>query len=232
MAFLQVYFNGELKFTVPLQSTVTNIGRSTDNHVVINNRGVSGHHATIVRDKDAFYIGDNRSTNGVFLNGRRIAQAQLSYGDEITIFKHKLKFVAADVTAESSTIALNQNDIIEDGTVFVNKSQLKEIVQHQRHQEPYLMQTGGKHHGQRWLLSKQNFDIGKGKACDLHIGGWFAPQLSAVITHQSDGYYLIPEKRGKVRLNNQPISGRVKLQNYDNLQIRGIDLTFYQPSHT
>jgi pSer/pThr/pTyr-binding forkhead associated (FHA) protein len=194
---------------------------------------VSGHHAIIVRDEKLFYIVDNKSTNGVFLNGRRIAQAQLLYGDEITIFKHKLKFVAVDLSAETSGKAtINQNAIVEDQTVAINKAQLKTLLQQQRDQEPYLVQTGGSNHGQRWLLSKQTFDIGKNRACDLYIGGWFAPQLGAVITRQSDGYYLMPEKRGKVYLNHQPISGRVKLQNYDNLQIRGIDLTFYQPHNS
>jgi pSer/pThr/pTyr-binding forkhead associated (FHA) protein len=230
MAFLQVYFNSELKFTAPLQPTETNIGRATNNHVVINNRGVSGHHAIIVRNEDIFYIADNNSTNGVFLNGRRISQAQLCYGDEITIFKYKLKFVAVDLSAEHSTVMLKQNAIIEDQTVFVNKAQLKTIVQQQGNKVPYLVQTGGTNHGQRWLLSEYSFDIGKSRSCHLCTGGWFAPQLSAIIIRQSDGYYLIPKKRGKVQLNNKPISERVKLQNYDNLQVRGLDLTFYQPT--
>jgi predicted component of type VI protein secretion system len=231
MAFLQVFFNGELKFTTPLQLTVTKIGRSSDNHLVINNRGVSGHHAVVLIKENLFYISDNKSTNGVFLNGCRISQARLFYGDEITIFKHKLKFVAVDLSTDTSDAnAHSQNAIVEDQTVVINNAQLQTLLNQQRTQVPYLMQTGGKNHGQRWLIAEQNFDIGKNRACNLYIGGWFSPQLSAVISRQSDGYYLTPEKRGKVQLNNKPISGRVKLQNYDNLQVRGIDLTFYQPS--
>lgn len=232
MAFLQVYFNGELKFTTRLQLTVTRIGRATDNDLVIDNRGVSGHHAIIEQEGDTFYISDNNSTNGLFLNGRRISRSQLLYGDEITVFKHTLKFIAVDVSTETtSTTMFNQNTIMEDQTVMVGNAQLKAILQQQRIQLPYLVQTGGKNHGQRWVLSKQNFEIGKRKACDLYTGGWFAPQLSAVITRQSDGYYyLIPEKRGKVHLNNKPISSFIQLQNHDNLRVRGIDLTFYQPA--
>lgn len=231
MAFLQVYFNGELKFTVPLQPTVTRIGRATDNHVVINNRGVSGHHAIIVQQGDDFFIADNNSTNGVLLNGRRISQSQLLYGDEITVFKHQLKFIAVDVSAEPvSATTHDQNAIIEDQTVMVKNTQLRSMLQQQKTQIPYLVQTGGKNHGQKWALAKQNFEMGKSGACDLHIGGLFAPKLSAVITRQSDGcYYLIPEKHGKVYLNHKLMSDSVKLQNYDNLQVRGIDLTFYLP---
>lgn len=228
MAFLQVYFNGELKFTAPLQLTVTNIGRATDNHIVISNRGVSGYHAIIVREGDAFFIADNNSTNGVFLNSRRIARGQLFYGDEIVIFKHKLKFIAVDLSA--SPIVSDSNAIVEDQTVMLNNLQLRAMLQQQQDKMPYLVQTGGSNHGQRWALSMQNFNIGKNSDCNLPTGGWFAPKLSAVITRQSDGYYLIPEKRGNVRLNNKLISERVKLQNHDNLQIRGIDLTYYQPT--
>ena len=51
-----------------------------------------------------------------------------------------------------------------------------------------------------------------------------------VISRQSDGgYYLIPEKHGKVYLNHKPMSDSIKLQKHDNLQVRGIDLTFYLP---
>jgi predicted component of type VI protein secretion system len=192
---------------------------------------VSGHHAIIVQEGDDFFIADNNSTNGVLLNGRRISQSQLLYGDEITIFKHQLKFIAVDVSAEPvSATTHDKNAIIEDQTVMVRNTQLRSMLQQQKTQIPYLVQTGGKNHGQQWVLSKQNFEIGKSSGCDLHIGGWFAPPLSAVITRQSDGcYYLIPEKRGKVYLNHKLISESVKLQNHDNLQVRGIDLTFYLP---
>lgn len=180
MAFLQVYFNGELEFTAPLQPTVTGIGRATDNHVVINNRGVSGHHAIIVQEGDDFFIADNNSTNGILLNGRRISQSQLLYSDEITVFKPQLKFIAVDVSAEpvSATI-LDQNAIIEDQTVMVKNTQLRSMLQQQKTQVIYLVQTGGKNHGQKWALAKQNFEMGKSGACDLHIGGLFAPKLSA-----------------------------------------------------
>lgn len=229
MAFLQVYFNGELKFTAPLQQTETRIGRAADNNIVIDNRGVSGHHAIIVRNADEFYIGDNNSTNGVFVNGRRISESRLFYGDEITIFKHKLKFVAVNLSAaESSADKLKQNAIVEDKTVFVHADHLKTIVQQQRTPESYLQQTGGKNHGQRWLLSEQNFEIGSRKDCNLYISGWFAPRLSAIIIRQSDGYYLIPKKRGKVHLNNQAINEQNKLENHDRLKIRGLSLTFNQ----
>lgn len=236
MAFLQVYFNSELKFTAPLQLAATSIGRAADNDVVINNSGVSGHHAMIVREGDVFYIADNNSTNGVFVNGRRITREQLHYGDEITVFKHKLKFVAVDITHDSSTTISQTTstaataNIPQDKTVIVDDEQLKAILQQQRSNPPYLVPVSGEQQGVKVMLSKQNFDIGKSKTCDLHVGGWFAPALSAVISRQSDGYYLLPEKRGKVTVNGSPVKERVKLHDRDELQVRGLGMSFHQPA--
>jgi predicted component of type VI protein secretion system len=234
MAFLQVYFKDELKFTAPLQlATETRIGRASDNHIIISNRGVSGHHATIKRNGDVFYISDNNSTNGLFLNGCRVTDGRLFFGDEITIFKHKLKFIAVDLSADNNTTTTHDdNAIIEDQTVIINSVQLKSIVQEQQKiQVPYLLQTGGKDHGRRWELLEQHFQIGTNRSCQLQTGGLFAPTLSAVITLRDNVYYLNPEKRGNVYVNNKPIDQQVKLKHFDNLQVRGIDLTFCQPTN-
>lgn len=227
MAFLQVYFNGELKFTAPLQKTETRIGRAADNDVVIDNRGVSGHHAVIVRDQDSFYIVDNKSTNGVFVNGLSVSQAPLAYGDEITIFKHKLRFVAVDLTMGKGITT--HNAIVEDETVFVKSEQLLSIVlqQQKEKQKSYLLQTNGDNKGKRWLLLEQHFEIGKGKGCHLQVDGWLVPQLSAVISRQSEGHYLIP-KGGRVYCNEQLLKEPVKLKNHDRLKIGGLSLVFQQ----
>ena len=231
MAFLQVYFNGQLKFTVALNQVETRIGRAADNDIVIDNKGVSGHHAIIVRDTDSFYIIDNKSTNGVFVNGLSISQAPLSYGDEITIFKHKLKFVAVDLAAKDEQL-VHHNSADDDVTVFVKSSDVISIMSQQQKtkQESYLLQTSGDNKGKRWFLTVQNFEIGKSKTCHLCAGGWFAPQLSAVVSRQSDGYYLLPKKGSKVYLNQLLIKDLTKLKNGDNLQIQNLYLTFYQSS--
>lgn len=230
MSFLQIYFNGELKFVAPLQSAITKIGRAADNDVVIDNAGVSGHHAAITRDGDSFYVEDFNSTNGVFLNGRRVAREQLSYGDEITIYKHKLKFTAVNLSTEAiGATATNPTAFSQNQTMEVDVSQLQAILQHQQSLVTYLQQTNGKDRGHKWVFKKQIIDIGKGKDCDIQIGGWFTPKLIARICRQSDGYYLYPEKKWvKIRLNGIPIDGPVKLQNIDKLQIRNVALTFYQ----
>ncbi len=47
---------------------------------------VSGLHAVITREKNNFYIWDNNSTNGTFLNGQKLSEkTQIVGGDIITI---------------------------------------------------------------------------------------------------------------------------------------------------
>lgn len=229
MAFLQVYFNGDLKFVCPLEQTVTKIGRYADNDIVIDNAGVSGHHAVVIRDGDDFFIHDMASTNGIFLNGRKITGEQIHFGDEITLHKHKLKFTAVNLsgelaTGQSETPVINQNRTME-----VDVSQLQALLQQQQACIPYLQQLGGDRRGTKWMLSKAHFDIGKGDDCDLQLGGWMTPKLIARISRQSDGYYLYPESRWRrVRLNGEPVNHRIRLQNRDRLSIVGVQLTFCQ----
>lgn len=68
------------------------IGRSPDNDIVIDNAAVSGKHARIIPEGDAYFVKDLNSTNGTFVNNKMIASRMLHGGDIITIGKHELVF--------------------------------------------------------------------------------------------------------------------------------------------
>jgi len=66
-----------------LTGEVTNLGRDITNDITINDREVSRHHLRLVRGTDgSFTIEDLGSTNGTFVNGKRVSGAMpLKNGD-------------------------------------------------------------------------------------------------------------------------------------------------------
>ncbi|HTQ68542.1 MAG TPA: DUF3662 and FHA domain-containing protein [Solirubrobacteraceae bacterium] len=69
------------------------IGRSRDCAIVLEDAGVSRHHAELRPDGDAWVLEDLGSTNGVLLNGRRIRGAQpLQDGDRIELGSTEVVF--------------------------------------------------------------------------------------------------------------------------------------------
>lgn len=62
----------------------TSIGTAPDNHVVLAATTVSRHHALLARNERAYRLVDLGSTNGTYVNGRRIdGSTQVRPGDEI-----------------------------------------------------------------------------------------------------------------------------------------------------
>jgi EAL domain-containing protein (putative c-di-GMP-specific phosphodiesterase class I) len=68
------------------------IGRESTADYVIHSQRVSKNHAQIIRSGDGFAIVDRDSTNGTFVNGHRIKEAQLQANDIIHISHKELRF--------------------------------------------------------------------------------------------------------------------------------------------
>jgi pSer/pThr/pTyr-binding forkhead associated (FHA) protein len=68
------------------------IGRDPESDVVIDNVGVSRHHATVLFDGARFLVRDEGSQNGVFVNGQRVAVHTLEHGQTIQLGKFALLF--------------------------------------------------------------------------------------------------------------------------------------------
>jgi predicted RNA-binding Zn-ribbon protein involved in translation (DUF1610 family) len=79
----------------------TRIGRSLAADVRFDDPTVSRRHALVVRQPDGVRVLDDRSLNGVFVNGDRIEWRALRDGDELVVGRHHLHFV--DVPAVSGT---------------------------------------------------------------------------------------------------------------------------------
>jgi len=71
----------------------TRIGRSLAADIRFDDPTVSRRHALIVRQPDGLRVLDDRSLNGVFVNGERVEWSALADGDEVVIGRHRLYFL-------------------------------------------------------------------------------------------------------------------------------------------
>jgi hypothetical protein len=79
---------------VALQEGWTRIGRSLAAHVRFDDPTVSRRHALLHREDGGVRVLDDRSLNGVFLNGERVDWHELEDGDEIVIGRFHLYFIS------------------------------------------------------------------------------------------------------------------------------------------
>ena len=78
----------------------TRIGRSASAEIRLDDPTVSRRHAVIVRTPAGeLRVLDDRSLNGVFVNGERIEWHPLRDGDELVVGRHRLSFVDVPLPA-------------------------------------------------------------------------------------------------------------------------------------
>ena len=68
------------------------IGRSEHNDIAIPSRFVSRHHLLLVRHGNTTFMMDLNSSNGTFVNSRRVSNHVLIDNDVITVGNHRIKF--------------------------------------------------------------------------------------------------------------------------------------------
>ena len=87
------YEEGDALRVVSLAREWTRIGRSLAADIRFDDPTVSRRHALIVRQHDGVRVLDDRSLNGVFVNGERVEWQVLRDGDEILVGRYRLHFL-------------------------------------------------------------------------------------------------------------------------------------------
>lgn len=104
------YEDGGRAAVVPISREWTRIGRSLAADVRFDDATVSRRHALIVSQEDGVRVLDDRSLNGVYVNGRRVEWSPLSDGDEITIGRHSIFFVDTATVGSPTEPAASRAD--------------------------------------------------------------------------------------------------------------------------
>jgi pSer/pThr/pTyr-binding forkhead associated (FHA) protein len=83
---------------VPLTREWTRVGRSLAADIRFDDATVSRRHALLVRQADGVRVLDDRSLNGVFVNGQRVDWRIVHDGDEIIVGRYRLTFLVVAPT--------------------------------------------------------------------------------------------------------------------------------------
>jgi pSer/pThr/pTyr-binding forkhead associated (FHA) protein len=91
--YLAIEDGGEI-VVIAIGEGSVRLGRGLASDVVLEDRSVSRRHAVVTRRGDEVVLWDDRSLNGVHVNGVRVAQAVLENGDAIALGDVQMRFLA------------------------------------------------------------------------------------------------------------------------------------------
>ncbi|WRK55389.1 FHA domain-containing protein [Coprobacillaceae bacterium CR2/5/TPMF4] len=95
-----------LKYKINFKEGVITLGRSQDNTIQVENPGISSHHFRLIYRDTQWRVIDNSSTNGTFVNNRKITEMPLKVGDVVYALGTK-------IIIGINFISINKNDLIK-----------------------------------------------------------------------------------------------------------------------
>jgi pSer/pThr/pTyr-binding forkhead associated (FHA) protein len=237
MAKLSLMFESKLVKEVPIGSRPVTIGRSPDNDIPIDNLAISNYHARVYFEANRLVVEDLDSLNGTFVNDLRVERATLHDGDSIWIGKHNIKVDATgdaaipwDSGRKTAAPKINETmvldtkarrDMLQQAAAMGERSQFSPS----RMKMPTLVVLSGKLDQKEYVLTNRLTVIGKSPMATIRLRGWFKPKMAAQINQRDDGYYLgTGDKVPSV--NGTPISGTVRLNDGDLIDVCGVRLNF------
>lgn len=252
MAKLYLRFENRTIKEVPLTLSGVTIGRLPDNHIQIDNPAVSSHHAKVYWERGDFFVEDNDSLNGTFINDQRIRKRALANNDNILIGKHTLNFQAEpqQTVAAGPSTATKPPVPTLDATAMLDTKKARELMAQSsgKHKisalditpsaapvtsyEPkvrvgVLTVMTGKTDEQMYVLTGKLTIIGKSDMASIRLTGWFAPKIAAAINRREDKYFIAPsDGRHKVKVNGSAIDGQWQLNPGDTLAVGSVSMTF------
>ena len=99
---LYISLDGETIHELTFDKPRMLIGRSEHNDIPISSRFISRHHALLVRHGSTTFLMDLNSTNGTFVNSKRVSNHVLIDNDVMTLGNHRIKFVDPYATKRGS----------------------------------------------------------------------------------------------------------------------------------
>lgn len=225
-------FKGRVVSETPFKGDAMTIGRGSGNDVEIDNPTISSSHARILREKDFFVIEDLGSTNGTYLNGKKITRSIINSTDDITIGKHHLKLAWKHGTgghdpeggnAPSATVVPSL-----DKTMMIDQKAQKQAPESGRQSIGGFAVMEGGVAKERIEMANRVTTIGKSADAIIRLKGLLAPKVGALVNRTDRGYVITaPDQKKPPVINGNPLDKPYTLKNGDIVEIGGLILRFY-----
>jgi len=222
------------------------IGRLPDNHVVIDNPAVSGHHARVIREGLLCFLEDLESTNGTFVNEKVVTRHRLRSGDVVLIGKHMLLF---DGRASEEPVEYTDVESTPElgGTMVLDTKPQRELLAKIESEAlakaasaaaaaappappppprvATLRVLSGRTDQAEYTLEAHTSIVGKSNGAVVRLKGWFKPKVALAIARK-DGSYAATPMDGKATVNGETLSARRELKEGDRIKVSGVTLQF------
>ena len=232
MAKLILKFNNEVIDHIELTQGDIRIGRKPSNDIFIDNLSVSGEHANIFTIGEDSFVQDLGSTNGTFVNNKKITKHHLKNGDQIMVGKHTLIYFTESERQDERTEDFAKTVIISPGTPeaegaaaaaagnFAADTVAMEVKRPDAgERQGAIFVLSGPNSGKRIELTKAVTNLGK------------TGKVAGSINRSHGGYKLVANSSGSLapKLNGRPVpeGDGVMLKNGDVIDVAGTRLQFY-----
>jgi pSer/pThr/pTyr-binding forkhead associated (FHA) protein len=231
MARLILMFNKQVIKEYPLLKDSVTIGRDEDNTITIDNLAVSGYHARIDIAGPDFIVTDLQSTNGTFVDDKKIVSHKLSHGDNVMVGKHVILFVGV----EKGKAEEEDQKMDMDKTMMLDTAKQKELLAKQQaapqaakaaEKIGVIEAIDGSDIGEI-ELTKKLIKIGKADSSEIKLSGLFMPATVATISRRPSGY-IIASTAGKLKVNGEVVKENVQLKDFDTIEVGSYKLQFYE----
>ncbi|OGS00391.1 MAG: hypothetical protein A3G41_03130 [Elusimicrobia bacterium RIFCSPLOWO2_12_FULL_59_9] len=227
MAKLLLKFNTAVIKEIPINKDVLTVGRKPGNDIIIDSAAISGKHCKIFRQAGKYFVEDLKSTNGTFVNDKKVLSSGLQNNDVIGLVKHSLVFIddtpvapagpppdndatmvisAAKIPEVAAAIPAKAAEDVKVGVVSITKGMVAEPAEIE--------------------LTTMSTYIGKSDRMTVRIKGLFAPDVAAMITRRGDQYVLVAVKAGYPVVNGEAVNGQRPLQDGDEITVGSTSMIF------
>jgi len=230
MAKVLLKFKEAVVKEIPLDQDVMTIGRKEGNSIIIDNQAVSGRHAQIAKEGDCIFVEDASSLNGTYVNGQKISKCELFNGDVILVGVHTLEVISDKVrAADAKGFAVRGRSM--DETMVIAPEDKKKILASVDKDKPDVLGgfivIEGSTEKKDYLLKERITSIGKEASAGIHLKGFFAPKVAALINRRKEGYFITPAGGKSLKVNGQEVDHRYDMKDGDIVETAGLKLQFY-----